>query len=207
MTKLCPEYVIKSDYGTNYYTKWVDGYICDWDIEYQQWEICSQFELIGSNVSVKQYNKFLTHKAPRGYKYQRKENENVFVIDMSNSEHSYLVGLLYNLFKLPNDSAVLNPTPINIHFSPALNGGKIAPDLSITPSLRYIPISVVPHPLPLPSDTTLRWQITSLMNHKLKCQLWLQESYVRYVFGIKLYKPKKAKYTVGKKYRAMTTKL
>ena len=57
---------------------------------------------IGSNVSVKQYNKFLERKAPRGYKYQLRENGDVFVIDMSNSEHGTLVAFLITLFNIHN---------------------------------------------------------------------------------------------------------
>ncbi|RHZ55128.1 hypothetical protein Glove_420g115 [Diversispora epigaea] len=36
----------KGGYGTIYYAKWVDGYICDWNIRYQQWERSVQVEVV-----------------------------------------------------------------------------------------------------------------------------------------------------------------
>ena len=62
---------------------------------------------------MKQYNKFLERKAPRGYKYQLRENGDVFVIDMSNTERSSLVVFLTTLFNIHN--AIDVGTDVDLH--------------------------------------------------------------------------------------------
>ena len=47
---------------------------------------CSLPYKIGSNISIKEYNKFLVRQESSGYKYQRKNNGDVFIIDMCDPE-------------------------------------------------------------------------------------------------------------------------
>ncbi|RHZ63498.1 hypothetical protein Glove_329g46 [Diversispora epigaea] len=164
---------------------------------------------IGSNVSVKQYNKFLECKVPRGYKYQLQDNGDVLIIDMSSNEHSELVSWLTIIFNTYNGGIPLNrPIRVGVHPSPARNGEKIAPDLAIAPSLLYIPRSGV-----RPSDTNgnpharIVVEIGNQQSNETwieKCQTWKREPYVRYVFGLKFYKPKKTRDSHGWRHRAMT---
>src|SRR4051812_23590280 len=37
--------ITKGGYSTIYHAMWIDGYICDWNIEDQQWERNDQFEV------------------------------------------------------------------------------------------------------------------------------------------------------------------
>ncbi|CAG8748821.1 14341_t:CDS:2, partial [Cetraspora pellucida] len=108
-------------------------------------------KLIGSNVTVKQYNKFLERKAPRGYKYQRHDNCNVFIIDMSKSEHGDLVALLITSFVAQNAGFPTLNRPFivhvdTLHHNPVGTGKKIAPGVAIAPNELYIPKPIVPHP-------------------------------------------------------------
>ncbi|PKK80121.1 hypothetical protein RhiirC2_725134 [Rhizophagus irregularis] len=181
---------------------------------------------IGTNVSIKKFNKFIEYKAPRGYKYQHDDNGNVFIVDMSNTEHArvaFTLGICFNAFNGPGIPAPNRPIVIStdtLHPSPVVSilrrRRKMAPDLAIAPNEPYVPKPTVPYPGPPPSDNNGNSHariIVELGNHQsvrdwiAKCQLWLQVVYVRYVFAIKLHKPNNARDAQGRKYRAMTARL
>ncbi|RHZ77633.1 hypothetical protein Glove_174g125 [Diversispora epigaea] len=89
--------------------------------------------LIGLKKTIKEYNNFLERQESSGYKYQRKNNGDVYIIDMNNEEHDSVVGLLLRYFNAPNNNVILNP-PIEVsgnrfHFSPSLTSELIAPDV------------------------------------------------------------------------------
>ncbi|EXX75129.1 hypothetical protein RirG_044470 [Rhizophagus irregularis DAOM 197198w] len=69
---------------------------------------------IGSKITLKEYNNFLIRKESSGYKYQRKSNGDVYVIDMSDPEISHVTYLLQRYFELANGGVFSNP-PIEIH--------------------------------------------------------------------------------------------
>ena len=64
---------------------------------------CSFPYKIGSKVTIKNYNNFLEHQESSGYKYQRKDNGDVFIIDMGDCEHGLVVSLLQRCFNVPNN--------------------------------------------------------------------------------------------------------
>ncbi|CAG8526364.1 4767_t:CDS:2 [Acaulospora colombiana] len=120
---------------------------------------------IGSNVSVEHYNDFLNRCESSGYKFQLRDNGDVFIIDMAYREHEFIVSLLQDYFKIPNGGVILNP-PIDVvgqpfHYCPSGNGEKIAPDIAVYPSMDYIPKPTLPYPGPPPSD--------------INAKLWRQE--------------------------------
>ncbi|CAG8539719.1 2276_t:CDS:2, partial [Cetraspora pellucida] len=84
------------------------------------------------------------------------------------------------------------------------------------PNELYIPKPIVPHPGPPPSDLNGNSHariVVEVANYQsteswiTKCELWLQETYVRYVFGIKLHKPRNIRDFQGRRLRAMTARL
>ena len=70
---------------------------------------CSFPYKIGSKVTIKNYNNFLEHQESSGYKYQRKDNGDVFIIDMGDREHGLVVSLLQRYFNAPNGGAIYDP--------------------------------------------------------------------------------------------------
>ena len=77
---------------------------------------CSLPFKIGSNISIKNYNKFLESRKPSGYKFEY-NNGNVFIIDMCMSERAAVVALLQDYFKIPNGGVIINP-PIVVRGQP-----------------------------------------------------------------------------------------
>jgi len=69
---------------------------------------CSLPFKIGSNISIKNYNKFLESRKPSGYKFEY-NNGNVFIIDMCTEIHEAVVALLQDYFKIPNGGVIINP--------------------------------------------------------------------------------------------------
>ena len=75
---------------------------------------CSLPCKIGSKVSIKEYNKFITQQESSHYKYQREENGDVYIIDMSSDpEHSEVASLLISYFNIPNNHVFIDP-PIRV---------------------------------------------------------------------------------------------
>ena len=64
---------------------------------------------IGSNITIKKYNKFLERQESSGYKYQRRDNGDVFIIDMNDSEHGFVASLLHRRFNVPNANFDYDP--------------------------------------------------------------------------------------------------
>ncbi|CAI2178033.1 993_t:CDS:2, partial [Funneliformis geosporum] len=62
---------------------------------------------IGSKITLEEYNNFLMCKESSRYKFQQKNNSNIYVIDMSNPEHFYVVSLLQDYFKAANGKSSL----------------------------------------------------------------------------------------------------
>ena len=60
---------------------------------------CSLPFKIGSNISIKNYNKFLESHKPSGYKFEY-NNGNVFIIDMCTEVHEAVVALLQEYFRI-----------------------------------------------------------------------------------------------------------
>ncbi|RGB24824.1 hypothetical protein C1646_772574 [Rhizophagus diaphanus] len=118
---------------------------------------------IGSNVSINKYNKFLECKVPHGYKFQHDDNGNMFIVDMSNTEHFRLALFLcicFNAYNGGPGSPALN-CPIIVssdtfHSSFVVSflerRRKIAPDLAIAPNELYVPKPAIFYLNPPPSD-------------------------------------------------------
>src|SRR6185312_12115900 len=77
---------------------------------------CSLPFKIGSNISIKNYNKLLESRELSGYKLEY-NNGNVFIIDMCTQEHEGVVVLLQDYFKIPNGGVIINP-PIIVSGQP-----------------------------------------------------------------------------------------
>ncbi|RHZ54771.1 hypothetical protein Glove_423g80 [Diversispora epigaea] len=176
---------------------------------------------IGSNISIKNYNKFLESQESSGYKFEYNDGE-VFIEDMSTPDHEYVVALLQDYFKIPNENVIIDP-PIDVmgspsHPSPNANGLVIEPDIAVYPSETYVPTpnSGPTYLGPPPSDTggnphariiceiAVSQKILSL---ERKCTLWMMQQYVRCVLGIKLYDSRTTRNAHGKFNRSMEAKL
>ncbi|RHZ81180.1 hypothetical protein Glove_123g63 [Diversispora epigaea] len=152
---------------------------------------------IGSNIMIKEYNKFLERKESSGYKYQRENNGDVFIVDMSDPEHGRTVSLLQRYFNTPNNNINVDPLidvgTDEFHFSPSGTGELIAPDVSVYPNMNHVQQPRIPYPGPPPGDKN--------------CQLWMNQVYVRYVLGIKFHRKRNTRNDQGQYHRSMTAKL
>ncbi|CAB4490726.1 uncharacterized protein OCT59_021701 [Rhizophagus irregularis] len=111
---------------------------------------------IGSKITLKEYNNFLIRKESSGYKYQRKSNGDVYVIDMSDPEISHVTYLLQRYFELANGGVFSNPPiEIHVHPDPTVTGGFIAADVAVAPHLNHVQRPIVPYPGPPPGDKTV----------------------------------------------------
>ncbi|CAG8673702.1 18800_t:CDS:2 [Gigaspora rosea] len=162
-----------------------------------------------------------TSKEISGYKFEY-YNGTVYIIDMCSNEHEAVIEALGDSFRAHSPTYAIYDAPIQIrgqpfHESPAGDGTRIAPDLAVFPHETYVPRPPVPHPGPPPSDTRgnpyariiceIAMSQTS-SNLKRKCKLWMRQSYVRSVLGIKLYDIMNTRNnTQGKRDRAMKATL
>nr|CAG8675944.1 6027_t:CDS:2 [Entrophospora candida] len=149
--------------------------------------------IIGSNVSIKNYNKFLESYESSGYKFEYK-NGDVFIVEMCTAEHEFVITLLLDYFKIPNGGVIINP-PIRVcgqpyHPSPNADGLIIAPDVAVYPSRTYIPRpnSGPTYLGPPPSDTRgnpharIICEVAisqSVRGWKDKCTLWMLQQYAK----------------------------
>ncbi|CAG8726273.1 17274_t:CDS:2, partial [Funneliformis caledonium] len=154
---------------------------------------------IGKKISMNEYNTFLDRNESSGYKFSW-ENGDVYIVDMANPEHEAVVSLLQDYFKIPNDGVFIDP-PIKVlgqpfHWDPSNNLKKLAADVTIHPNVAYVSRPAVRHPGPPPSDIKgnphgrIFCEIASAVDTASwikKCENWMLEQYVRYVFGIKLH--------------------
>ncbi|RHZ75339.1 hypothetical protein Glove_216g14 [Diversispora epigaea] len=109
-----------------------------------------------SKITIKEYNNFLGRQESSGYKYQRNNNFDVYIIDMSVEEHDSVVELIQRYFNAPNNNIIVDP-PIEVsgdrfHFSPFGMGELIAPDVSIYPNENYVQQPRIPYPGPPPGS-------------------------------------------------------
>ncbi|RHZ54348.1 hypothetical protein Glove_428g95 [Diversispora epigaea] len=139
-----------------------------------------------------------------GYKYQRRDNGDVFIIDMSNREHGLVALLLQDYFKVANGGVIINPIVVGIdefHFSPSETNELIAADVTVYPNENHVQQPRVPYPGPPPGDKN------STKDWNDKCRLWMNQVYVRYVLGIKLHRKRDRKNGLGQYHRSMTARL
>ncbi|RHZ85226.1 hypothetical protein Glove_69g67 [Diversispora epigaea] len=97
-----------------------------------------------------------------------------------------------------------------------VTGEQIAADVSICPNMNYVQSPNIPYPGPPPGDknNTPHVRIVckvgnhqSTENWTSKCQLWMNQVYVRYVLGIKLHTKRNTRNDRGQFHRSMTAKL
>ncbi|KAF0561630.1 hypothetical protein F8M41_022544 [Gigaspora margarita] len=99
-----------------------------------------------------------------------------------------------------------------IHYNPDGSGVKIFPDIAIKPNKSHVPDPTVPIQVLLQgySHARIVVEIANLQftdSLTTKYRLWLQETYVRYVLGIKLHTPKDTMDSQEKWLRAMIARL
>ncbi|GES91968.1 hypothetical protein GLOIN_2v1734856 [Rhizophagus clarus] len=152
---------------------------------------------IGSGISVKNYNTFLERNEKVGYKF-RWDQGRVYIVEMANMDHECVVSILMDCFKAPNNGVLRGPIKVcgqPFHYNPINHREKIAPDIAVFPNSTDVPRPTVPYPGPPPGDTvgfSHARIIAEIANTQdigawnTRCELWMREQYVRYVFGIKL---------------------
>ncbi|CAG8762717.1 12865_t:CDS:2 [Cetraspora pellucida] len=174
---------------------------------------------IGSNISIKNYNKFLESHELSGYKFEYNDG-NIFIIDMCTQVHEVVVALLQRYFNVPNGNEIADPSILvlgqPLHPSPNADGLKIAPDIAVYSDEAYVPRPPNTGLGPPPSDTIgnsharIICEVAVSQNYrglKNKCALWMSQQYVRYVLGIKLYDLRTTRNTHGQFNRSMKAKL
>lgn len=137
---------------------------------------------IGSKITVEEYNNFLQRKESSGYKYERKINGDVYVIDMSDPEHDAVVSLLQDYFNIANGGVIINKsirvsgngckrTPLVylvlnlyiidsqifyilhlVHFNPTVIGQCMASDVTVKPHKKHVQRPIIPYPGPPTGD-------------------------------------------------------
>ncbi|RIA90857.1 hypothetical protein C1645_737519 [Glomus cerebriforme] len=184
--------------------------------------------LIGSRITIKNYNIFLLNHGSSGYKFWFQLNNdnktgNVYIIDMTSAVHERVIFRLQKFFEVPNNGVVDFP-PILIagqilHNVPSGTGVWTAPDILVQPDMVLVPkpstSTVVPRP---PGDLdgnphariiceVAVGQDASRLSQK--CISWMQEQYVRDVVSIKILEPRRnvQEPRTGYFFRTMTAKL
>ena len=69
---------------------------------------CSLPFKIGSNISIKKYNKFLESHESSGYKLEYNDGD-VIIIEMRTAVHASIITLLQDYFKIPNGGVIIDP--------------------------------------------------------------------------------------------------
>ncbi|RUO97038.1 hypothetical protein BC936DRAFT_141079, partial [Jimgerdemannia flammicorona] len=92
-------------------------------------------------------------------------------------------------------------------------GTVVAPDIAVLPRNNYVQAPLTPYPGPPPGDRRGNPHarvICEIAQHQstsdwdVKCRSWLQQEYVRYVFGIKLHGMRDTHNAQGQNHRSMT---
>ncbi|CAG8607828.1 7462_t:CDS:2, partial [Scutellospora calospora] len=146
---------------------------------------------LASDVFVEEYNFFIENKEISGYKFEY-NNGTVYIVDMCSNEHEAIVALMYRFFSA--HCPISSTAPIQIRGRP--RNWRRYSHFSVYPHKTYVPNPPVPHPGPPPSDRegnpyariiceVAVTQTSSNLKHK--CKLWMRQSYIRSVLGIKLY--------------------
>ncbi|CAG8662083.1 13443_t:CDS:2, partial [Funneliformis caledonium] len=113
-------------------------------------------EKIGWNLLVEKINTFFERQDTRGYKFDIASKGNIFIVEMENAEHAFVVKRLDKYFEVPNGGVADNP-PIDIlgasaHYKPRGGGKPSASDIAI-----YLSLSIIlKPPTPAPPQCGLR---------------------------------------------------
>ncbi|CAG8734992.1 9434_t:CDS:2 [Cetraspora pellucida] len=171
---------------------------------------------IGSKVSKKDYNVFLDHNESSGYKFHW-DNGNIYIVDLANEEHEVITSLLTQVFAIPNGGIRRSPPIVvagqTFHYNPSDIALKIAPDIAVRSNTAHVLRPTIPHPGPPPSNTInnpharIIYEIAiaqSTSYWEEKCVNWMNEQYVRCVFGIKIHNIRTLNRRV---HRSMTARL
>ncbi|RUS14180.1 hypothetical protein BC938DRAFT_477504 [Jimgerdemannia flammicorona] len=175
---------------------------------------------IGAQVSPSRYNTFVVRRESPGCKFELQADGRVFVVDMAYAEHEDAVMILQKYFNIANDDAVFD-APIKasgqpLYDEPGGSGILIAPDISVSPENGHVQAPTIPYPGPPPGDirgnphARVICEIAlhqSTHDWESKCQCWLRQLYVRYVFGIKIHGMRDARNAQGQNHRSMTVSL
>ncbi|RUO96432.1 hypothetical protein BC936DRAFT_142044 [Jimgerdemannia flammicorona] len=104
-----------------------------------------------------------------------------------------------------------------VYDDPGGSGAVVAPDICVSPVHSHVQGPILPYPGPPPGDfggnnphARIICEIALYQNTRdweSKCQCWLREQYVRYVFGIKLHGMRDGRNAQGQNHRSMTAKL
>ncbi|RUP49958.1 hypothetical protein BC936DRAFT_140868, partial [Jimgerdemannia flammicorona] len=110
-------------------------------------------------------------------------------------------------------------SPIRVWGQPyhsAPGGLLVAPDVAVSPNNVLVQAPVLPYPGPPPGNTEnypyarIVCEVglhQSTQDWEFKCQNWLQEPYVRYVFGVKIHEKRNSRNPNGQYHRSMTARL
>ncbi|RUP49257.1 hypothetical protein BC936DRAFT_142937 [Jimgerdemannia flammicorona] len=120
--------------------------------------------------------------------------------------------LIHGLYMIFN-----NPYVLSLDYDePGGSGILVAPDIAVVPLCDLVQGPTMPYPGPPPGDIDGNPHarvICEVALHQdtqdweLKCQNWLRQQYVRYVFGIKIHGMRDAQNAQGQNHRSMTAKL
>ncbi|RHZ85245.1 hypothetical protein Glove_69g27 [Diversispora epigaea] len=121
------------------------------------------------------------------YKYQRKNNNNIFIVDMSDQKYDKVVALLQRYFNNSNNNVAVNLLiNVCVHFSSTGTGEQIAADVSICFNINYVQSPNIPYPGPPLGDKNNMPHVRivcevgnhqSTENWTSKCQLWMNQVY------------------------------
>ncbi|CAB5385690.1 unnamed protein product [Rhizophagus irregularis] len=173
---------------------------------------------IGWNSSVKKIDTFFERQDTRGYKFDIDSRGNVFIIEMEKDERGFVIKRLEKYFDVPNGGVVDNP-PIDVGGSSA----QYRPRGRGEPFARRAPPRISRHREIPPVNKTGRpharimCEIAVSQRYQSgnrgqygwnpKCIRWMQQQYVRCVFGVKIYDPRATRNAVGQLHRCMIARL
>ncbi|CAH1759581.1 14926_t:CDS:2 [Entrophospora sp. SA101] len=85
-----------------------------------------------------------------GYKFQRKSNGDIFVVEMSKHEHKFVITLLMDYLKFPNGNMIYDPSTGVVgqlfHFNPPGVKELIVLNVAIYPNIIHVRKPSVQHP-------------------------------------------------------------
>lgn len=92
----------------------------------------------------------LNVKSILGYNFQRKSNGDIFVVEMSKHEHKFVITLLMDYLKVPNDNMIYDPSNrcngSTISFNPSGVKELIVLNVAIYPNIIHVRKPSVQHP-------------------------------------------------------------
>ncbi|CAG8717856.1 4943_t:CDS:2, partial [Gigaspora rosea] len=152
---------------------------------------------IGKNISIKKYNDFLDTNESSGYKFHY-DKKNIYIIEMASSLSQDVISYLQDCFKEPNNRVKLGPIIVSgqpFHHNPIGIGEKIAPDTAVRPRECFVQRANSYPDFPRGdykrnSHARKICEVASTQTIDLwntRCETWMHEEYIRYVFGLKIY--------------------